>query len=148
MSVRGKIVGGCMCGDIRFEIVAAPTLTEYCHCHSCRKATGAPVMAWAGVAHAAFQLMKGKPAIYASTPHVERGFCGRCGTSLSVYSRQFPDEIYVSIASFDDADAVAPEVHIWREDRLTWLDTSDDWLRYTRFKSDGIVEPAGGSGNS
>lgn len=147
MKQQEKITGGCLCGDVRFEIVSAPKLTEYCHCTTCRKASGSPVMAWAGVASDGFKLLKGEPAVYASSPGVERGFCGRCGTTLSIYSAQFPEEIYVSIASFDDADAVAPEVHIWREERLGWLETSDDSPRYMRFKSDGIMESAGGSGS-
>ena len=62
---------------------------------------------------------------------------------MTIYSEQYPREIYVSIAAFDHADAIAPEVHIWREHRLPWLETADDFPRYTRFKSDGIVEEAG-----
>jgi hypothetical protein len=140
VSQQAKTIGGCHCGDIRFEILSAPDLTEYCHCGTCRKTTGAPVMAWAGVAREDFRLLEGVPSIYASTPGVERGFCGRCGTSLTIYSEQYPAEIYVSITAFDEAQAVAPEIHIWREERLPWLETADNLPRYVRFKSDGILE--------
>jgi hypothetical protein len=109
----------------------------------CRKATGAAVMSWAGVARESFRFLHGKRSAYPSSPGVERSFCGRCGTSLTHYSKQFPEEIYVSIATFDDARALAPEIHIWREDRLAWFETTDDLPRYTRFKSDGIMEETG-----
>lgn len=143
VSEQENIVGGCLCGDIRYEIAAPPKLTEYCHCSMCRKATGAAVMSWAGVARESFRFLHGKHSAYPSSPGVERSFCGRCGTSLTHYSKQFPEEIYVSIATFDDAQALAPEIHIWREDRLAWFETTDDLPRYTRFKSDGIMEETG-----
>lgn len=140
MSEKGTSVGGCFCGHVRYEIAGKPKLTEYCHCTSCRKATGAPVMTWAGVASEAFRILRGKPSTYSSSPGVERSFCGRCGTSLTIYSQEYPEDIYVAIASFDDAQAVAPEIHIWRDDRLAWFETADDLPRYTRFKSDGFLE--------
>ena len=39
--------GGCLCGDIRFRLTGAPYEVDYCHCHSCRKHTGAPVSVFA-----------------------------------------------------------------------------------------------------
>lgn len=118
-------------------------LTEYCHCRSCRKATGAPIMSWAGVARASLRTLRGAPSTYVSSPGVERGFCARCGTSLTIWSEEFPEEIYVAIASFDDSEGFAPEIHIWREDRLGWLETADDLPRYRRFRADGILEDSG-----
>ncbi len=132
--------GGCLCGDIRFKIHGTPSLIEYCHCRSCRKAVGAPVMAWVGISKQRFKLVRGTLGIYASSPDVERGFCKNCGTSITQFSTEFPDDVYVSNAAIDDAASFPPEVHIWRSERLSWFDTNDALPRYTRFKSDGILE--------
>ena len=140
MSERQKAAGGCLCQDIRFKISATPRLTEYCHCKSCRKAVGAPVMAWAGAALGHFEFIDGNPGRYASSPGVERTFCKRCGTSLTIFAEEFPEEIYVSISALDDPTAMAPNIHIWRLDRLPWFETADDFPRYLQFKSDGILE--------
>ena len=35
-----KITGGCLCGDIRYEVEGEPFRTANCHCDDCRKATG------------------------------------------------------------------------------------------------------------
>ena len=35
------ILGGCLCGSIRYEIMAALKDAEHCHCSMCRKAHGA-----------------------------------------------------------------------------------------------------------
>ncbi len=39
--------GGCLCGDVRFRLTGPPYEVDYCHCHSCRKHTGAPVAVFA-----------------------------------------------------------------------------------------------------
>ena len=135
-----QTTGGCLCGEIRFKLSGTPHLIEYCHCNSCRKAVGAPVVAWAGVALDEFEIIEGNPGRYTSSPGVERTFCKRCGTSLTQFADEFPDEIYVSISILDNPTAMAPDTHIWRLDRLPWFETADDFPRYLRFKSDGIVE--------
>lgn len=137
--------GGCLCGDIRFRVRGRPGLVEYCHCGRCRKGSGAPVMAWAGVLRRDFEWTRGTPRIFASSEGVERGFCGRCGTTLSHASAAFPEEMYVSVAALDDAPSLPPEVHIWRCERLPWFDTADSLPRYLRFKADGLQESEAGT---
>ena len=34
-----------MCGAVQYELEGESEWTGYCHCHSCRKHTGAPVVA-------------------------------------------------------------------------------------------------------
>ena len=96
--------GHCRCGAVRFRVAAAPTLTEFCHCESCRRSAGAPLMAWAGIRRDAFAITEGEPVGHESTPGVVRTFCGRCGTSLTLADQRFAEEVYVAIAAFDDPD--------------------------------------------
>ena len=130
--------GGCCCGAVRFEIAAEPVLVEFCHCKTCRRASGAPAMAWVGIPVAGFRIVEGEPAGFASSPGVTRGFCARCGTSLSIFSEAFPEEIYVSISALDDPEAFAPEVHIWTSHKLGWFETADALPRYRRFRADEV----------
>ena len=132
--------GSCRCGDVRLQVTGQPVLVEYCHCRSCRHSAGAPLMAWAGFKRENVSLICGEPTEYESSFGITRTFCSRCGSSLTLADGRFPDEIYVSLASFDDAEAPIPEVHIWRSERLSWLETTDDQPRYVQFKSDGILE--------
>lgn len=134
------IEGGCRCGSVRFEISGQPVLKEFCHCRSCRHSAGAPLMAWTGFKLDAFSLQSGAPTIYESSPGVQRSFCGRCGTPLTLADARFAEEVYVATAAFDDGEAPVPEIHIWRSERLPWLETADELPRYSRFKNDGVLE--------
>ncbi|MGY8995727.1 MAG: GFA family protein [Alphaproteobacteria bacterium] len=132
--------GRCKCGDVTFEVVGPTVMVEFCHCRSCRHAVGAPLMAWAAFSTDGFAVLAGEPVVYESSPGVRRGFCGRCGSSLTLTDERFDGEIYVALAVFDDADAPEPDFHIWRSERLAWLETADSLPRYRRFMGDGELE--------
>ena len=69
------------------------------------------------------RIASGKLSIYASSPGIERGFCGRCGTTLTWAGRGL---ISLHIGTLDDPDAYAPTLH-WRyEERSRWSDHAGD----------------------
>jgi hypothetical protein len=35
-----KVVGGCLCGKIRYTSAAEPVMTAICHCKNCQKQAG------------------------------------------------------------------------------------------------------------
>lgn len=124
------LTGGCLCGDVRFRVRDEAILTAFCHCSLCRRAAGAPLAAWAMFPLDAFRLERGKLAIYASSPGVERGFCGRCGTTLSFGADFLPGLIDLTIASFDEPERLPPRLHMWERKRLPWLELGDDLPRH------------------
>ena len=78
-----KATGGCMCGAVRYEATGDPLSTNYCHCASCRKHTGAPVVTLVGYKKDQVKFTKGERKIYESSTGVGRAFCGQCGTPLT-----------------------------------------------------------------
>jgi|SRR5271155_1488376 len=124
------LTGGCLCGDIRYRVDAAPVETLYCHCRMCRRAHGAPVVAWVTVPRAGFTVTVGNPVAYRSSPKAIRCFCGRCGTPLTWESVANPALVDVGAATLDDPAAVAPAMHLWTESRISWFDTADDLPRH------------------
>ena len=73
------LTGGCLCGEVRYRITAAPVEALYCHCRMCQRAHGAPVIAWLTVPLAAFEVSSGNPVAYRSSAKAFRHFCGACG---------------------------------------------------------------------
>jgi len=77
------ITGGCLCGDVRYEISKPPIDSGYCHCRMCQRFSGAPVIFGETFPIEAVQFTQGQPTYYKSSPIAERGFCKRCGSSLT-----------------------------------------------------------------
>src|SRR5256885_11925437 len=80
-------LGGCLCGGVRYQVSGAVSNPCFCHCASCRKAAGAPMVPWGTFARTSFRLTRGALAEYRSSPGVTRGFCAVCGTSLTYHNR-------------------------------------------------------------
>jgi hypothetical protein len=119
------LTGGCLCGAVRYETTGEPTLLCCCHCESCRKAAGAPMVPWGTYRTTQFVVTRGRIAEFRSSPPVTRGHCADCGTSLTYRHETRPGEIDVTLASFDDAAALAPTAHIWVQDKLPWVTLAD-----------------------
>lgn len=118
------IEGGCLCGAIRYRIEAPALSGGICHCATCRRAAGAPSVAWASFAAAAFAFVRGAPARFGSSPGVERTHCPACGTSLT-YQKD-AQSIDVTMASFDDPETLAPAEETWTSQRLGWEPSDPD----------------------
>ena len=141
-----KATGGCMCGAVRFEATGAPLSTNYCHCTSCRKHTGAPVVTLVGYKIDQVKFTKGERKIYESSPGVGRAFCGQCGTPVTWEGDggEFGPLVELLISTFDDPNAFAPQGHLRHADRLPWFDTTDNLPRYRAWDDEDpyLKQPA------
>lgn len=131
------IEGGCHCGAIRYALSAPPQQSMICHCKTCRRVSGAPVVAWLTLAPAAFAIIKGVPARYSSSANVDRQFCGHCGTQLT-YARSDDDSyIDVTTASLHDPDAFPPTHHSWLSHDIAWTKFGDGLVAFQKSRGDG-----------
>ena len=122
--------GGCLCGEIRYLITAAPVEALYCHCRMCQRAHGAPVIAWLTVPLAAFEVSAGNLTAYRSSTKAFRHFCGACGTPLTWRAAANPQHVDVSIATLDDPEPIEPLLHLWTESQIAWFEIADHLPRY------------------
>ena len=122
--------GHCLCGAIRYETVAPPTLECVCHCTMCRRAAGSPMVGWFTVPRGAYRVVAGTPTRYRSSPQAIRTFCGTCGTPLTFESTRFPDETDITICSLDDPEQVPPRDHTRAATKLSWVKLADGLPAY------------------
>jgi hypothetical protein len=61
---------------------------------------------------------------------VWRGFCARCGTSLTYRHEVRATEIDVTLATLDDPTLLRPQTHVWVKDRLPWVAIDDQLPQY------------------
>ncbi len=118
--------GGCLCGAVRYEIAGEVSSPCFCHCASCRRASGAPMVPWGTFARAALRVTRGALREYRSSAQVWRGFCAQCGTALTYRRDTRGAEIDVTLATLDDPAAIRPLMHVWVAERLPWVVIADD----------------------
>jgi hypothetical protein len=122
--------GGCLCGRTRFRVTAPPLDSGYCHCRMCQRNSGAPVVAWVTFPAASFSWIAGQPTVYASSARARREFCASCGSYMIFRSEDWPHEVSVNTASFDQPAAFPPRMHIFAESRIPWFHTDDELPSY------------------
>lgn len=126
--------GGCMCGTVRYRVNGKHTYAGICHCDDCRRATGGAYVPWFGVKPENFEVTKGKITEHESSPGNQRGFCSRCGSSLTFRGEDLND-IAITIASLDDPNSITPESNVFLRERLHWVKFNEDMRNYDGFPS-------------
>ena len=129
------LLGGCLCGAVRYEAEGPVTETTICHCTICRRASGAPLVAWFTVPLSRFRLRSGSVSHHRSSARAVRGFCGDCGSALTFVLDDEPDLIDVTIATLDDPESVAPVDHIHTSSQIGWLKACDGLPRHAEGRS-------------
>ena len=140
MNDQKEHTGRCLCGAVRYRAYGAPNWAAFCHCESCRRATGGVVAAYAGFPADKFRFEAGEPAAYTSSYGVTRTFCGRCGTSLTYASDRWPTEVHVLLGAADHPEDFTPQCHAYTKDRLPWLHFADGLPAFATVASESVVE--------
>jgi hypothetical protein len=127
--------GSCLCGAIGYRVTGTPQGTSLCHCFSCRRSTGGPALAWAIFAEDKVEISIGELAEHQSSPGVYRGFCARCGSSLTYRRDNRPGLFDVTTASLDNPEAFPPAVEIWLEEKLSWMAANPALPHFPQFST-------------
>lgn len=128
--------GSCLCGGVKVEGRGEPLRVIHCHCPSCRKATGASFATFVDYALDKFSISGETLKTFASSPGVKRNFCGKCGSTISFYGDNWPNEIDICIGVFDHPEVFTPEGHCYMKTALPWAHHMDKLKR-----SDTFVNP-------
>jgi hypothetical protein len=117
--------GGCLCGQVRYEISADPVFSGICHCKNCQKYTGSsfePVMAFpsGGIS------IQGATKTYNDKGDtgkaVFRRFCPNCGSGLFAEAEIMPGITMILAGTMDDSSAFKPAMEIY-------CDSAQDWTK-------------------
>lgn len=124
------LTGGCLCAAIRYRATAAPLDVTHCHCVTCRRASGAPLVTWATFAVSRIEWTQGVPHERRSSATAVRGFCADCGTALSFREDARPRSIDITAGSLDTPECLTPVDHTFVRSRLPWLRLADELPRF------------------
>jgi hypothetical protein len=124
--------GHCLCGAVRFTARGEPNWVAHCHCESCRRATSAAFATYVGYPATAVTWTGEAPRQFHSSAGVTRSFCQNCGSPMSFAGERWPGEIHLFAASFDEPAALAPQVHVYVEEKLPWVHLDDGLPRIVK----------------
>ncbi len=139
--------GGCLCGAVRYQVDGEPIWVGHCHCESCRRHTGAPLVTFVCFKADQVAFTKGERQIYRSSPGVGRAFCGQCGTPLTWEGKSnLPERgmiIEFHISTLDDPGGFVPTNHLFYDERIPWFDVADKLPRHHGFDFNSEVSRRG-----
>jgi hypothetical protein len=118
------MIGGCLCGTIRYEAQPDVSSAYYCHCRDCQIGSGSAFHVAVLVPQSSFRVLAGKTATYAKTAdsgnNIERVFCPNCGTPLWWNGDGFPDVVVLALSSLDNPEAITPSRELWTDSSVSW----------------------------
>jgi arsenate reductase len=121
--------GRCLCGHYRFEVRNDPLWVAYCHCESCRRATGSPATNYVGFRDSDV-IFESEPPVFASSPPVRRAYCEHCGTPLYYAADFFPGELHLFRSNLAQPETYQPTRHVLFNEHEPDFEIYDDLPRY------------------
>ena len=128
--------GGCVCGAIRYRLIGPAEGSMICHCRTCRRVAGSPVVAWVTFPRAKYEIFKGEPAEFHTSPPVRRTFCAACGTPLTYERSDSPGSLDVTTCSVDDPGLFPPTHHSWLSHDIGWVRFGDGLPTFQKSRHD------------
>jgi hypothetical protein len=130
------IMGGCLCGGVRYEVTGPFLRASHCHCSRCRRHSGAAVCTQGRVRKQDFRLVSGAELVRAYRPEggAVKAFCGVCGSSL--FGGTWPEgpEVSIRLGSVDGDPEIRPQYHTFVGSKAVWDEILDDLPRHDGAK--------------
>ncbi len=123
-----NINGGCLCGEIQFEVSGDPKTFYHCHCKRCRKASGTGHATNLLLTDATLTWKKGQQLLkFYKVPDAERfgrQFCSNCGSAVARFVPEL-NAVMIPAGSMDSDVPVKPQARIFWDSRAEWTCSGD-----------------------
>lgn len=123
-----SLTGHCLCGAITWELTGDLIATAVCHCDHCQRQSGGAFSVNL-IGHVSQLNVDGELKVYgdpgddeSGTVHVERRFCGNCGSPIVSELMGANGVIALKAGTLDDKSQIAPTVEAWCEHKQPWVD--------------------------
>ena len=121
---KKRCMGGCLCGQLRYEADGEPMYAGYCCCADCRKASGSGFIPFMGFASSAVRITGRTRQVVSKSfkgGDAVRNFCPECGGLVfgGIVGKDESHTIYAG--SLDDPSHFHPAMAIFTRDRPPWV---------------------------
>jgi hypothetical protein len=124
------LIGGCLCGSVRFEVTEPLVSAGYCHCTRCQRRTGTAASASGRIVPGSLRIVSGEELVrsYEPADGFAKDFCSGCGSALWSRDPQDPDVISVRLGAFDADPGIRPSNRQFVAYAAAWEPIPDDGL--------------------
>ena len=119
----------CLCGSVSIQAEAMSRNVGSCHCSTCRKWAGGPMLS---VSCGKEVALTGEEhiSIYDSSAWAERGFCKNCGSHL-FYRIKENQEYIIPIGLFDNAEGLTFQRQVFIDEKPDYYSFANNTLNMT-----------------
>jgi len=133
------IKGGCLCGQVRYEIAGPLRNSSHCHCSMCRRQHGAAFATYAQFDPADFRWTSGEDQIKVFQPDAGWCFCRECGSSLAGTVKGKITSI--TLGTVEGDPGIEPECHIFAGSKAGWHEITDELPQFEKRPPDTWQPP-------
>jgi hypothetical protein len=119
-----QMVGGCLCGKVRYAAEADPVFTAVCHCKNCQKQAGTSSSVVVAIPASAFSVtgpMKTFEDTGDSGKPVHRNFCPDCGSPITSVVDAMPGLTFIKAGTLDDPSWLKPTMEVYCDSAQPWI---------------------------
>ena len=124
-----EIIGGCLCGAVKYKVNKMNFKAYHCHCSICQRASGGIFSTYINLHRDEVIWVKGGPSYYNSSSKAKRGFCNSCGSSIC-YESLGSNKIDICVGSINEKSKLKLVGHNGIESRLTNFAYEDELPKF------------------
>jgi hypothetical protein len=118
--------GGCTCRQVRYRLTRAPLIVHCCHCRWCQRESGSAFAINALIESSCLELTGARPQFVPTPSNSGKGQtvarCPACQVAVWSHYGGLGDIMsFVRVGTLDEADRLAPDVHIYTDSKQPWV---------------------------
>ena len=123
--------GGCLCGQVQYQITGPRRNIINCHCENCRRTHG-HVSAYTSVDKKDLVMISQQSLkwYHDHSPDTYRGFCEQCGASLFWDARDGNNKMAISAGTLDSGHGLKTIGHVYVSEAGSYYEIYDDLPRF------------------
>lgn len=120
------LAGGCLCGAVRYTVLAPARSIVHCHCSQCRRSHATLIGTSATIDRDKLKIETGEAHLssFEYPPGNHRKFCRTCGNSIFYVADELPGVLFYFPATLDNGahpgHSAGAEHHIHLTSRAHW----------------------------
>ncbi|GLX79082.1 aldehyde-activating protein [Thalassotalea insulae] len=121
--INYPIHGSCQCGNVRYQLLAPPSLVVACHCRECQKlstsAFSITAMVKADTVKFEGEMQDWRRSADSGNTSAAK-FCPTCGNRIYHVNPEQPDDIKLKPSNLSDTRVIQPMAHVWVSEKQDW----------------------------